>query len=183
MDSYIELQLKPDAEMPLNHLMNAVYSKVHKALYDLKSNNIGISFPRYVVTLGNVLRLHSTSERLEKLNQESWLGGMHSYCDMSDILAVPADAQFRVVSRIQSSMSQSKLNRLIKRGSISEAEIKQYKTKMFTKGLDNPYIELASVSNGNKYRKFIQFSKLSDAPVLGQFDHFGLSKSATIPWF
>lgn len=183
MESYIDLKLNPDAEMPLNHLMNGAYSELHKALFDLRSCDIGISFPRFHISLGNVIRLHGNREKLKKLQQKNWLVGMHGCYDMSDILIVPADTQFRVISRIQTSMSQSKLNRLIRRGSISETEIKRYKEKMFTKGLDNPYIELTSGSNGNKYRKFIQFSKLIDVPVLGQFDHFGLSKSATIPWF
>jgi len=183
MESYIELKLNPDIEMPLNDLMNRVYSKLHKSLYDLTSCNVGVSFPAYRVTLGNIIRLHSTDDELENFKNKKWLGGMHGYCDMSDILAVPTDTQFRIVSRVQVNMSHSKLNRLIKRGSIPEDEIKHYKAKSFTKGIDNPYVEITSTSNGNKYRRFISFSELMDSPILGDFDHFGLSKSASIPWF
>ena len=80
-------------------------------------------------------------------------------------------------------MTQAKFNRLLKRGSITEDEAKQYKAKMFTKGLDNPYLELQSHSNGHKHRRYIQFGELLDSPITGEFDQFGLSKTATIPWF
>ena len=108
---------------------------------------------------------------------------MSGYCNVSDILPVPDLVQYRTVSRKQSNMTQSKFNRLIKRGSITEAEAKQYKAKMFTKGLDNPYLELQSGSNGHKHRRYIEFGELLDNPVAGEFDQFGLSKTATVPWF
>ena len=80
-------------------------------------------------------------------------------------------------------MTQSKLNRLIKRGSISQEQVKEYRTKMFTKGLDNPYVELVSGSNGQKHRRYIEFGPLLANPTEGAFDQFGLSKTATVPWF
>jgi len=80
-------------------------------------------------------------------------------------------------------MTESKLRRLIKRGSISEEEVKQYRIKMFQGGLENPYVELKSMSNGQMHRRFIEFGELQDKSVEGRFDFFGLSKEATIPWF
>jgi CRISPR-associated endonuclease Csy4 len=183
MNHYIDIVLKPDAEMRENVLMNKVYTKLHKTLCDSNSNDLGISFPRWKVLLGRVLRLHGTKERLEALQKTNWLGGLSGYCDVAEILSVPENIQHRVVSRIQTTMSPAKLARLIKRGSITEAEVKAYKAKMFTKGLDNPYLELESTSNGLKYRRYICFSELANQAVAGEFDGFGLSKVATIPWF
>ncbi len=183
MKSYIDIILSPDAEMPLNRLLNALYTKFHKALCDLNSKNIGISFPYYKATLGNLLRIHGSASDLEKLQQANWIGGMSGYCSISDILSVPDGSKFRTVSRKQTTMSQSKLNRLLKRGSITEDEVKNYKAKMFTKGLDNPYLELQSGSNGHRHRRYIQFGDIVDTPVSGEFDTFGLSKTATVPWF
>lgn len=183
MDTYLDITLKPDAEMPINWLTNAVYTKLHKVLCDLGSNSIGISFPCYKFTLGNVLRLHGSASNLRVLQEYSWLGGMSGYCSLSELLPVPGGAKHRTISRKQSNMTQAKLNRLIKRGSITEYEVKIYKAKMFTKGLDNPYLELQSGSNGHKHRRYIQFGELLDHPVAGEFDQFGLSKTATIPWF
>ena len=183
MDFYIDLQLKPDAGMPVNRLLNAMYSKFHKALCDLKSENIGVSFPAYKVLLGNKLRIHGSSANLATLQQLNWIGGLVSHCDVSQVLVVPKDHLHRSVGRKQTTMSQSKLCRLLKRGSITEQEVNQYKAKMFTKGLDNPYLELISGSSGHKHRRYIEFGKLQGQPVIGNFDQFGLSKSATIPWF
>ena len=183
MNNYIDIELHPDAEMPVNRLLSTVYTKLHKALCDLDSVGIGVSFPKYKITLGNVLRLHGGESDLAKLQQKNWLGGMSGYCQVSEVMPVPDGVRHRTIGRKQSNMSQSKLNRLIKRGSISEEEAKQYKAKMFSKGLDNPYIELQSSSNGHRHRRYIEFGELVDNAVAGEFDQFGLSKTATVPWF
>ena len=183
MDNYININLRPDAEMPVNRLLNTVYAKLHKALFGLSSTSIGISFPNYKVTLGSMLRLHGSQSDLAVLQQKSWLDGMSGYCDVSDISQVPDNCQYRTVSRVQSTMTQAKLKRLIKRGSIPESDVKAYKAKMFSKGLDNPYLELESGSNGHKHRRYITFGELLDTPIKGKFDQFGLSKTATVSWF
>ncbi len=183
MDNYIEITLQPDAEMPLNWLLNAVYTKLHKALHDLGSTSIGVSFPQYKIILGNTLRIHGSHEILDKLMQANWLGGLLGYCKLSNITPVPGGVSHRTISRKQSTMTPSKLRRLIERGSISDEEVKQYRDKMFSKGLDNPYIELQSTSNGHRHRRYIEFGELLDHQVRGEFDSFGLSKTATVPWF
>ncbi len=184
MNYYIDIKLLPDAELSETFLMNKVYAKLHKILSDLRSNSIGISFPNYRKLLGGVLRIHATKENLEQLQSLNWLSRLTDYCNISQITEIPEDIEgHRTVSRIQSNMTESKLRRLIKRGSISSEEAKEYRAKMFQEGLDNPYVELESSSNGHKYRRYIAFSELSDTPKLGEFDQFGLSKGATIPWF
>lgn len=62
-------------------------------------------------------------------------------------------------------------------------EIKAYKAKMFSRGLDNPYVELGSGSNWHKHRRYIEFDDLQSGAQSGDFDRFGLSKTATVPWF
>ncbi len=183
MNHYIDIQLKPDAEMPENVLLNKVYAKFHKVLFDMKVSNIGVSFPKYHIKFGDLLRIHAGKPQLELLQEKNWLGGLLGYCEVSSISQIPNDISYRTISRKQTTMSPAKLRRLIKRGSISEADAKNYKAKMFTQSLDNPYLELESSSNGHKHRRFLEFGDLSDAPSLGKFDYFGLSKSAKIPWF
>jgi len=183
MDFYIDIQVKPDAEMRENVLLNKVYSKLHKALFSLKSTEIGVSFPKYKVLLGNVIRLHGTEPRLSELQNTDWLDGLSGYCQVTPIQAVPDNVAYRNISRIQSNMTEAKLRRLISRGSISTEEIKKYKAKMFSSGLDNPYLELESASNGHKHRRYLNFSEETALPASGEFDFFGLSKAATIPWF
>ena len=183
MDHYINIQLKPDAEMRENVLLNKVYTKFHKALSTQKTKDIAVSFPRYKVILGDVIRIHGSQGKLTELQNTHWLGGLMGYCDVSEIQAIPSNAKHRTISRIQSNMTEAKLRRLIKRGSISTDDAKKYRAKMFTQGLDNPYLELESSSNGNKHRRYLQFSELLDEAVAGEFDQFGLSKMATVPWF
>ena len=80
-------------------------------------------------------------------------------------------------------MSKAKLNRLLKRGSIQQDQVKAYVAKMFQQGISNPYLELESASNGHKHRRYIALGTIIDSPTSGTFDQFGLSKDASIPWF
>ena len=184
MNHYIDIKLLPDAELSETFLMNKVYAKLHKALDDLASDSIGVSFPQYSVLLGGVIRVHGNKESLEQLTALKWLARLADYCDSSPIRHVPDDIDgYRNVSRAQTNMSPSKLRRLLDRKTISPDEVKQYEEKMFRQGLKDPYVELDSSSNGNKYRRYFQFGKLSEEDVVGVFDNFGLSKTATVPWF
>lgn len=183
MDYFFDIKIKPDAEMRENVLLNKVYTKFHKRLCDLNSADVGVSFPDYKLKLGKILRVHGGEHRLREMQNKSWLGGLSGYCDVSEIQKVPEQVKYRVISRIQTNMSPSKLRRLIKRGTIKPEEIKQYKAAMFRKGIDNPFLESDSASNGNKHRRYIQFGELQSLFVSGGFDMFGLSKSATVPWF
>ena len=183
MDHYIDIRIKPNADMRSNFILNKVYTQLHEILWDLKTDDLGVSFPEWKVLLGQVVRLHAHKARLESLETPQWLGNLATHCTMSKLQNIPSNVQYRCISRTRPNMSQSKLKRLIQRGSISSDEVKHYRTKMFASGVDNPYLELESSSNGHKYRRYLQFSELLNKPQQGSFDSFGLSKEATIPWF
>ncbi len=183
MNHYIDIKINPDAEMRENVLLNKVYAKLHKRLYDLKSHALGVSFPEYQIKLGRILRIHGTSQYLQVLQSENWLGGLKGYCDISEIQQIPNQVSYRTVSRKQANMTAAKLRRLIKRGSIKTDEIKRYKARMFQQGIDNPFLELDSTSNGYKHRRYLSFGDLQKDATAGNFDQFGLSNQATVPWF
>jgi len=183
MEYYIDIELKPDAEISESPLMNLVYNKFHKALVKLKTEQIGVSFPKYQIKLGKVLRLHGNKTNLQNLQGLDWLGGIAGYCEISVVKNVPANVKYRMVSRIRTNMSKSKLERLKRRGSITPGEEKNYRAKMFSQGLDNPYLDLKSISTGQKHRRFFRLGPLLDQSVEGKFDSYGLSKVATVPWF
>jgi CRISPR-associated endonuclease Csy4 len=183
MTHYIDITINPNKEIRENVLLNQVYTAFHKRLYDLKSNNIGVSFPNYRLKLGKLFRIHGSKESLEKLQAKEWLGKYVENCKVSSLESIPLKVEYRTVSRIQQNMTEAKLRRLIKRGNIPEEDIKKYRIKMFQGGLDNPYVELRSMSNGQMHRRFIAFGELQDVEVKGEFDLFGLSKISTIPWF
>ena len=183
MEYYIDIELKPNAEIQESPLMNLVYNKFHYALVKLQTKQIGASFPKYQIKLGKVLRLHGDNANLLNLQNSNWLDGIAVYCEISGVKSIPGDIKFRTVSRIRTNMSKSKLKRLKRRGSITPDEEKIYKAKMFSQGLTDPYIDLESGSTGQKHRRFIHFGPLLDQPVEGKFDSYGLSKVATVPWF
>ena len=183
MDHFIDIRIKPDAEMRENVLLNKVYTKFHKALCTLESTDIGVSFPQYEILLGRTVRVHGSLEKLRELQELQWLGGLIGYCDVDDIAPVIGTSKYRTVSRKQPTMTLAKLRRLANRGSITPVKAKEYKAKMFSKGLDNPYLELESISNGHQHRRYLEFGVFLDSAVLGEFDQFGLSRKATVPWF
>jgi CRISPR-associated endonuclease Csy4 len=192
MNHYIDLTLFCDAEISISFVCNKTYAKLHKALNDLRSDNIGVSFPKYKVKLGNIIRLHGSEPRLVELQATNWLGCLAGYCDTPSIQAVPNDVKYRTVSRIQPTMNLKKLDNRVAyqkaNGALqTDKDVKkyekQYKAKMLATRLDNPYLELQSTSNGNLHRRYIQFGELLENSVSGEFDYFGLSKTATIPWF
>ena len=183
MDYYLDIRLMPKKEMRENVLLNQIYSAFHKRLYDLKSTTIGVSFPEYKLKLGRLLRIHGSKEDLERLGEKDWFGKYKDFCKVGTITVVPNDVKYRTVSRVQQNMTEAKLRRLIKRGSISDEEVKKYRIKMYEGGLDNPFVELVSISNGQRHRRFIEFGKLENTEKRGEFDLFGLSTMATVPWF
>lgn len=183
MDYFIEIKLQKNQEIRPNLLLNHVYTNLHKRLYDVQTKSIGVSFPDYRITLGNRIRIHGNNEDLTLFQSVDWLGDLKKLCQIGDMERIPQDVQYRTISRVQSTMSQAKLRRLIKRGTIDEADVKKYKIEMLKKGLDNPYVELVSASNGKLHRRYFQFGDLQSEGVSGEFDSFGLSKQATVPWF
>jgi CRISPR-associated endonuclease Csy4 len=88
MNRYLDVKIKPDAEMPENWLLNKVYTKLHKAIFDLLATDIGISFPQAKIKLGCIIRIHSTQKKLQQLQSLNWLGGLSSYCIVSEILLI-----------------------------------------------------------------------------------------------
>jgi CRISPR-associated endonuclease Csy4 len=193
MNYHIDIKLYPDSEIDIAFLRNKIYTKLHKAIFDLNATDIGVSFPQVKIKLGDVIRIHSSKNRLDELQNLNWLGGLSGYCKMSEILPVPDNVQgYKTISRIRQNMSISRLEKKIahqkSKGylrSDEDIEIyeKQYKAKLFKTGLNNPYLELQSTSTANKYRLYIEFGDLQKQTVKGEFDRFGLSAIATIPIF
>jgi len=49
--------------------------------------------------------------------------------------------------------------------------------------LKEPFIRLKSTSTNQRYLLFIQQGKVVEEPITGDFNTYGLSKNATVPWF
>jgi CRISPR-associated endonuclease Csy4 len=200
--NYQDIKLIPDAECNLAFLRNKIYQKLHKAIFDLSTTEIGVSFANSKenqkntlpnILLGDTIRIHSNQAKLQQLQNLNWLGGLAGYCKISDVLPVPDNIKgYRVISRIRQSMTEYKLKQRIEykknNGDLKpDTEVQEYKKQyllaMFKTGLSNPYLELQSTSTGSKYRLYIEFSKVQDNAVVGDFNNFGLSSKATVPIF
>jgi CRISPR-associated endonuclease Csy4 len=202
MNHYQDIKIFSDAECNLAFLRNKIYQKLHKAIFDLATTKIGVSFPNSKenqkdtlpnILLGDTIRIHSNKAKLQQLQNLNWLGGLVGYCKISDVLPLPDKVDgYRVISRIRQNMSFARMQKKIihqqSKGYLkTDEEIrvyeKYYKAKMFKTGLNNPYLELNSVSTGGKYRLYIEFGEVQDKAAVGDFNNFGLSNEATTAIF
>ena len=187
MDSYIDLQLLPDPEFPVNTLMNALFAKLHRCLVNCGEGRVGISFPDFEqkgVGLGSRLRLHGTVTDLERLMSENWLQGMRDHLFCSPVSPVPATTTYRVVRRVQAKSSpERERRRLVARKGVSVGAAIQAIPDSAVELLLLPYILLSSQSTKQQFRLFVEHLPVQQEPVAGTFGAYGLSSVATVPWF
>lgn len=187
MDRYLELKLRPDPEFPPTLLMSALLAKLHRALHDLRRDDIGISFPgsgQNARTLGAHLRVHGNAQALSALLALDWLVGMRDHVEASEPLAVPADVKHRTVSRVQvDSNPERARRRLIKRHGITEGEARQRIPDSAGKRCDLPFATLRSHGGGQLFKLFVRQGPLLEQPQGGSFSGYGLSGTSTVPWF
>lgn len=183
MNHYFDIKLIPDSELSESELVSKVYTKFHKLLCDLQTDQVGISFPEVSYKLGTLFRIHASADQLQKIQDIDWLGGLKGYCQLSHVLPVPEIVQYRLVSSLRCKHNQSRLRRMVSRGNVSEEAVSNYKRKMLGNWLEQPFVDLKSTSTGQNYRKFFLFGDITPESKEGKFDRFGLSHNATIPWF
>lgn len=193
MTHYLDITLAPGAETCANHLLAAVYSRLHIALAELEYDDIAISFPGYsyeperkrkdLNTLGTALRLHGTAQALDQLMATEWLAHLREQVAMASPRAVPPGAGSLKVRRIQIHSSPARIRRRqMKRHGLTEAEALAIYPDGDGKTTDLPFLRLCSHSNVNPFLLFISQSPATQASV-GRFNAYGLSVNATVPWF
>ena len=185
MDYYINIRIRPDPEFPSTVLMNALYAKFHRALVELKSDEIGVSFPDYSPKqLGKRLRLHGSFNSLSQLMDLNWLTGMRDHIELSPITLVPANTKYCCVRRVQAKSSAERLRRrLMRRKGLDEQEARLRIPDTVANYLNLPFVTLNSQSTGQHFRLFIQHQEIQTESVLGKFSAYGLSPTATVAWF
>ncbi len=187
MDRYIDIRLLPDPEFPAPMLMNALFAKLHRGLVDHGQGEVGVSFPDIQKRGGNLgarLRLHGSESALVRLMAIGWLQGMRDHIELRDIGIVPADAKYRPVCRVQAKSNPERLRRrLMNRKGIGYEAAVQAIPDSASERLALPYVTLTSNSTRQQFRLFIKHGPLISTPTPGHFTHYGLSSTATIPWF
>ena len=184
---YLDLTLLPDPEFSHAHLLGALVSKLHRALVQLRADDIGVSFPGHSLrprTLGSVLRLHGPEAALAGLMASDWLRGMRDHLRQGAIAPAPADAQHRVVQRRQFKTSAERLRR---RRMARKGETVEQATAAIPDTVERkpnlPFAQLRSSSTGQPFCLFVEHGALQSQAVAGDFNTYGLSLSATVPWF
>lgn len=185
MDSYTDIKLQADPETNVNQLRALVYEKLHFALANMNSAKIGVSFPQVKAReLGSVLRLHGHNKELSQLLAADWMVRLRDYLTIGSIHGIPGNAMYRQVRRAQSKSNPARLRRrLMKRHNLSVEEALAQIPDSAERFLDLPFVMMRSHSTKQRFRLFLSHGPLSETPVSGDFNSYGLSSTATIPWF
>lgn len=151
-------------------------------------SGIGVSFPGYSVrprTLGRVLRLHGLPEILAWVVARDWMGAAKDLVEVSDIAAAPANAEHRSVYRAHAGSSVGRMRRrwLRRHGGTPEDAVAAIPDWAEPAKLDAPFVRLRSTSTGQLFNLFVAVSEPVAKPRGGAFDPYGLSRTATVPWF
>jgi CRISPR-associated endonuclease Csy4 len=196
MQHYLDITLLPADGIGHYFLWGKLYQQLHLALVEHNQSNeggIGISFPQYSSKppqLGLKLRLFASEEsELTKLNIAKWLSRLADYCHISSIKAVPEHTQFALFSRKH---CQTNPERLARRRAKRKGETLEQALQHFAGFKDDssilPFVSLESLSsestsgNASKFRLIIE-QRILPEPQPGNFNCYGLSKGATVPWF
>lgn len=193
---YQEITLIEQEEIAIYFIWSKLYTQLHLALVEVKKQddkaNIGISFPEYLFNeednirfLGTKLRLFANSkEELQNLNIKHWLERLTDYVHISSIREVPEEkiTNYALFTRKQIKTNAERLaRRRAKKSDIDFGEaINRYKN-IITKS-DLPFIRFKSLTNKQPFSLFIEKTN-TDKKVVGAFNSYGLSLTATVPEF
>lgn len=186
MDHYIEFHLLPDPEFAPTQLMNVLYGKLHLALAELGSGDVGVSFPDgdKAHTLGTRLRLHGTVNALDRVMRINWNTGIRDHVVQTPVMSVPADARHRSLYRVQAKSNPDRLRRrMMKRHRVDVETAVQQIPDSAAETLKLPYVQIKSLSSRKHFRLFFQFGPVEEKARNGVFNAYGLSREATVPWF
>lgn len=187
MDHYVDIEVRPDPEFPASQLMSALYAKLHRALVAQGCKRIGVSLPGVEgvgAHLGTCIRLHGELATLTTLLASDWLAGMRDHVALTPPARVPDSAQHRVVKRVQVKSNPERLRRrLMRRHALSEQEAYQRIPDEVARFTHLPFVQLRSTSTGQPFRLFIDHGPILPGAIPGDFNAYGLSQEATIPWF
>ncbi len=188
LSHYIDLHLRPDPEATPTHLLAALYTRLHRALAAAPSApGIAVGFPGYdgsCHTLGDCLRLYGSEAALQPWAAGTWLGSLRDHVRATAPLPVPAHTAHRMLRRIQVKSSPERLRRrLMKRHQLSEEQAHQRIPDSVGRMTDLPYVQLASTSTAQQFKLFLALGPALAQPQAGNFNTYGLSATATVPWF
>ncbi|MBM6551178.1 type I-F CRISPR-associated endoribonuclease Cas6/Csy4 [Marinomonas ostreistagni] len=187
MDYYLDIKILEDPEFTAPILMNALFSKLHRALVEVSNHDIGVSFPDAgKKSLGKRLRLHSTQVKLSELESLPWRKGLGDFTQVSDITEVPKTGEYWLVQRIHVQSNPDRLRRrAMKRHGLSYEQAVEQIPDSAAKALDLPFVRIKSQSTGEQFPLFIKQTVISEGSQSNeiQFSKYGLSSTTPVPKF
>lgn len=184
---YIDITLLADPEFSHAHLLGSLMAKLHRALVQLGSSDIGVSFPQYRLrprSLGSMLRLHGPRDVLQDLMALTWLQGMGDHVRLADLMAAPPGAPHCVVRRRQFKTSAERLRRrrMRRKGETAEQAAAAIPDAV-ERQVDLPFVRLNSASTGQSFCLFIVQEPAHEVRGEARFNAYGLSRGGAVPWF
>lgn len=189
MHHYIDIHLLPDPEFPTHQLMAALYAKLHRVLAQVQSRTVGVTFPGYESgsasqTLGTTLRLIGPEADLRRLMEMEWLRGMRDHVQATAPAPIPTGVSYRSLRRVQAKSSPERLRRRqIRRHGLTEEQARDRAPDTAAERLNLPWIAMTSHSTGQAFRLYLRLGLSAPTEAHGEFNAYGLSHTATVPWF
>jgi CRISPR-associated endonuclease Csy4 len=187
---YIDITLLPDPEFSHTHLLGALVAKLHRALVQGRTTDIGVSYPQHVAqplsrrTLGSVLRLHGTPDALQRLKAQDWLKGMRDHTRSAK--CAPCRPTRRT-ARCAGASSRPTPTACAAAACSARGETADQATTAIPDSVerqpDLPFVQLRSGSTGQPFCLCVEHGPLLTQPVSGTFNAYGLGHEATVPWF
>lgn len=186
-DHYLDLRLRVDPEFPQHQLMDALFARLHRALVQRNSTDIGLSFPDARPGLrgglGGRMRLHGTAAALVMFDSPTWLIGMRDHVEASGPLDVPRNSGLIAVRRVQAKSNVERLRRRqMKRKGWTAEEAASAFPDSAAEILDLPFLTVRSLSTGQTFRLFVRQQAIASTAA-GPFNTYGFSTEAALPHF
>lgn len=182
MQCFVDLRMVPHDEMLIHELMADTFTKFHLALVTSR-REVAITFPQYQATnrsLGNILRIIGSTDDIAWFAEGSWLGGMRERVRLSMPANVPEASQHRTLRRVQVKSGMERwARRYAKRHGVS---VEAAATRFHPDTTPLPYLHVGSRSTKQRFRLFLKLGPVVQ-PEIGRFNAYGLSQTATVPWF
>lgn len=187
MHHYFDIRLRSDPAFPAHQMMTVLFSKLHRSLARAETTTIAVSFPGYgisPITLGDTLRLLGPQADLAQLSDLTWLLGLRDQTVATVVAPVPATAGQRSLRRVQAKSNPERLlRRQVRRHGVPEGELRDKYRGMQAEHLRLPYVTLSSSSTGQPFKLFLRLGPNEARSQSGSFNAYGLSQTATVPWF
>ncbi|HBC0017998.1 TPA: type I-F CRISPR-associated endoribonuclease Cas6/Csy4 [Enterobacter hormaechei subsp. xiangfangensis] len=183
MKSYVDIRLMPDTEFTGAAVLEKLWVRWHAYLVT-SGARLAVSFPQNSADgLGDVMRVHGDKDALAELVGSRWAKGVYDYIQIGSVSDVPADARHCAVRRVQLKTNADRLRRRAeRRGNLNAEQIETMFTAWNEQRYNCPFLRYHSASTGQKAIIHLTHTIVDEAQH-GDFNTFGLSRTATVPFF